>query len=78
MDQQSHPPHRPCDMQHCELNKEEVLERIAEKAAERAIEKLTTQIYLEIGKGLVRKMAYILGASALGLFLWLKSNGFIK
>ena len=72
------PAHRPCDMNHCELNKEEVLERIAERAAEKAIEKLTAQIYLEIGKGLVRKLVYVIGASAVGLFFWLKSNGFIK
>ena len=34
---------------------DEQIEEIAEKAAEKAVEKMTNQIYLEVGKGVVKK-----------------------
>jgi hypothetical protein len=71
-------PHRPCDPEHCELNNEAVLERIAERAAEKAITKMTEQIYQEIGKGLVRKFIYVVGAGATALFFYLKQTGIMK
>lgn len=56
---------------------EEQIEQIAEKAAEKAIEKLTSHVYQEVGKSVVSKIFYLVGACAIGLFLWLKSKGVI-
>lgn len=54
---------------------EEQIELIAEKAAEKAIEKLTSHVYQEVGKSVISKLFYIVGASALAVWLWLKSKG---
>lgn len=56
---------------------EEQIEQIAEKAAEKAIEKLTSHVYQEVGKSVVSKIFYLVGACAIGLFLWLKSKGVV-
>lgn len=56
---------------------EEQIELIAEKAAAKAIEKLTTHVYQEVGKSVVSKLFYIVGACALGVWLWLKSKGIV-
>jgi tetrahydromethanopterin S-methyltransferase subunit G len=56
---------------------EEQIEQIAEKAAEKAIEKLTSHVYQEVGKSVVSKIFYLVGACAIGLFLWMKSKGII-
>lgn len=53
------------------------LEKIAERAAEKAIEKLTTHVYQEVGKSVISKFVYVVGACSLGLYLWLKSKGVI-
>ena len=53
------------------------LEKIAERAAEKAIEKLTKHVYQEVGKSVVSKFVYIVGACSVGLYLWLKSKGVI-
>ena len=45
---------------------EEQIEEIAERAAEKAVEKMTNQIYLEVGKGVVKKALYLLGALVVG------------
>ena len=56
---------------------EEQIEAIAERAAEKAMEKLTGHIYQEVGKGVVSKLFYIVGASAIGMWLWLKSKNLV-
>lgn len=56
---------------------EEQIELIAEKAAEKAIEKLTSHVYQEVGKSVVSKLFYIVGACAIGVWLWLRSKGII-
>lgn len=56
---------------------EDQIEMIAEKAAEKAIEKLTTHVYQEVGRSVVSKLFYIVGACAIGLYLWLKSKGIV-
>lgn len=53
------------------------LEKIAERAAEKAIEKLTNHVYQEVGKSVISKFVYVVGACSLGLYLWLKSKGVI-
>jgi hypothetical protein len=57
-----------------DLNEKQI-EEIAEKAAQKAIEKLTSHIYQEVGKSIVSKLFYIVGACSLGVYLWLKSKG---
>jgi hypothetical protein len=47
------------------------LELIAEKAAERALEK----VYTEVGKSVLKKVAWITGVAIIGLFMWLASHG---
>ena len=61
----------------CPLADDAYIEEIAEKAAEKAIEKLTAHVYQEVGKSVVSKALYIIGACAIGLYLWLKSKGII-
>ena len=53
------------------------IEQIAEKAAEKAIEKLTNHVYQEVGRSVISKFVYIVGACSLGLYFWLKSKGVI-
>lgn len=54
---------------------EEQIEMIAEKAAEKAIEKLTGRIYQEVGKSVVSKLTYLVGAVTVGIYLWLRHKG---
>lgn len=51
------------------------LERVAERAAEKAIIKLTDHIYHEVGKSVISKLLYIVGACTVGIYLWLRSKG---
>lgn len=53
------------------------IEIIAERAAEKAMEKLTGHIYQEVGKGVLSKLFWLIGASAVGVGLWLKSKNLI-
>lgn len=57
---------------------EEQIEEIAERAAEKAVEKMTNQIYLEVGKGVVKKALYLIGAFVVGAGLWAKAKGWIS
>ena len=54
---------------------EDQIEEIAEKAAEKAIEKLTGDVYKAVGKSVVQKMVWILGAITVGGYLYLKKVG---
>lgn len=71
MSEQSHA----CNPAKCPLLNDSEIEKIAEKAAEKAIEKLTAQVYQEVGKSVISKFVYIIGACSIGLYLWLKSKG---
>lgn len=57
---------------------DEQIEEIAEKAAENAVEKMTNQIYLEVGKGVVKKALYLIGAFIVGAGIWAKAKGWIS
>ncbi|WP_374520398.1 hypothetical protein [Hydrogenophaga sp.] len=57
---------------------ESQIDEIAERAAEKAVAKLTEQVYREVGKNVVQKFVYVVGASSIALFLWLQSKGLIK
>ena len=61
----------------CPMLNDTAIEQIAERAAEKAIEKLTNHVYQEVGKSVVSKFVYIVGACSVGLYLWMKSKGVI-
>ena len=50
------------------------IDRIAERAAERAIEK----VYTEIGKSIVSKVFYFVGAVTLAVGAWLSGKGYFN
>jgi hypothetical protein len=54
------------------------IEEIAERAAEKAVQKMTDQIYLEVGKGVVKKALYLIGAFVVGAGLWAKAKGWMS
>lgn len=47
------------------------IEAIAERAAEVAFEK----IYQEVGKSVLKKLAWLVGAATVGLAMWLGGHG---
>ena len=57
---------------------EEHAEKIAEKAAEIAVKKMADEVYKQVGKGVISKSLWVIGALATGLFFWAKSQGYIK
>lgn len=57
---------------------DEQIEEIAEKAAEKAIEMMTAGVYQSIGKSVVNKALWLIGALSLGAWLWAKKNGYIQ
>jgi hypothetical protein len=46
---------------------------VAERAAEKAIER----VYTEIGRSVVKKVLWVVGAGALALFVWMRSKGLV-
>ena len=56
---------------------DEQIEDIAEKAAEKAIEKLTGDVYKAVGKSVIQKLVWIVGAITVGGYLYLKKVGVI-
>lgn len=66
-----------CQTANCPFSGGSELEKLAERAAEKAIEKLTNHVYQEVGKSVVSKFVYIVGACSVGLYLWMKSKGVI-
>ena len=59
----------------CPMLNDTAIEQLAEKAAEKAIKKLTNHVYQEVGRSVISKFVYIVGACSIGLYLWLKSKG---
>lgn len=53
---------------------EEEIDHIAQKAAEKAL----NLVYQEVGKSLIRKVAWAIGVVFLGLLTWLGAKGMIK
>jgi len=47
------------------------IDEIAEKAAERAFQK----IYQNVGKSVLTKLTWMLGAAVVGFFMWVGGNG---
>lgn len=72
-------PDHPCGRRgQCNVFDEELIEKIAEKAAAKAIEQMTSTIYKEIGRGVVNKALYLLGAGAVALWAFLQVKGGMK
>ena len=57
---------------------EEQIEHIAERAATKAIAKLETHLYTSVGKGVLNKLAYVLGVIVISFYFYLQSKGIIK
>jgi len=57
---------------------DEQIEEIAERAAKKAVEQMTNQIYLEVGKDVVKKALYLLGAFIVGAGIWAMAKGWIS
>lgn len=51
---------------------EEQIEQIAERAAEVALEK----VYTQIGKSVISKFMWLVGAATLAIFAYVKGKGF--
>lgn len=64
-----------CPVTGCLLANEQVLEDVAERAAQKAIAHMTEHIYREVGKSVLSKLLYLVGACIVGLYLWLHSKG---
>jgi len=54
---------------------DEQIEEIAERAADKAVAKLTDKVYREVGKGILKKLIWILGALGSALYLWVTKDG---
>lgn len=50
---------------------DEQIEAIAERAAQVALNK----VYTEVGKNVLKKLAWLTGAAVLGLAMWLAGHG---
>lgn len=50
---------------------ENQMDEIAERAAEKALQK----VYSEVGKGVLRRAAFVVGTAVIALLLWLGSHG---
>lgn len=57
---------------------EEAVEEIAERAATKAYEKMTTQVFMLVGKSVIERVLWIIGAILLWLYFYLQSKGIIK
>ena len=53
------------------------IEYIAEKAAAKAVAKMTTMLYQEVGRGVINKIFWIVGISAVGFYVYLQQKGII-
>lgn len=69
---------RACPLPECPPLSEAEIDEIAEKAAVKAIEKLTNHVYQEVGKSVVSKLLWLLGALTVGIYIWFQSKGLIK
>lgn len=47
------------------------IEQIAERAAEVALNK----VYADVGRGVLKKLTWLLGVTVVGLAIWLAGNG---
>lgn len=53
------------------------IESIAKRAAEKAVEQMTQQAYMAVGKGVIGKLLWIVGAAAVGFGIWAAKKGWL-
>ena len=56
---------------------EEQIEDIAERAAKKAVQDMTNMVYREVGKGVLKKALFLIGAAAVGAIIWAKEHNWI-
>jgi len=54
------------------------IEEIAERAAKKAIGMARDEFYQDVGETIVGKFKWLVGAIAVGIFVWLAQHGIIK
>jgi hypothetical protein len=69
---------RSCPIPQCPPLTDTEIDIIAEKAAERAVTKMTNEIYLSVGKGVVTKFLYVAGALTMAFYFYLKGKGIVS
>lgn len=57
---------------------DEEIDLIAEAAAKKAVELMTDKIYHEVGRGVISRLMWLVGACVIGGYLWLQHKGIIK
>lgn len=46
--------------------------------ADKAVEKMQQKLFIAVGKSVVTKLFYIIGMIAVGVYMWLKSKGWVE
>lgn len=50
------------------------MERLADIVSEKMVKQMTHMIYAEVGKGVLKKLLFLVGAAAVGALLWAKEH----
>lgn len=66
-----------CVAEKIQARSDEELEDIAEKAATKAIAKLTDEAYRMVGKSILEKLYWMVGALVVGAYLWADHHGWL-
>lgn len=53
------------------------IDRLAERVSEHAIQKLTTKIYADLGKSVLRQFVMWVGAGVVSVYFFAKSHGWL-
>lgn len=56
---------------------EEQIDDIAERAAKKAVSEMTDMVYREVGKGVVKKVLFLVGAAVVGAVIWAKEHNLL-
>lgn len=70
--------HDPAERRHTITLTADQLDAIAEAAADKAVSKITDNVYKQVGKGILNKLIWLLGAFGTGVYLWMASKGLVK
>ena len=57
---------------------EELLERVAKRASEETINEFEKRIVMRVGRTVLSKILWMLGALIVGAFIWGTTNGWLK
>lgn len=53
---------------------DEQINDIAERAAKKAVESMANMVYQEVGKGILKKALFLIGAAVIGAIIWMKEH----